>query len=121
MLATYHGRALDDKPAITVHASGRGFVVYVSFTCRDDHFFDELFTCLGRRFHIQPLLEAPQGVDVVSRRNGSTEYLFLLNNTTQAVVVSVPAGMRSLLPAGEHRQNVRLGALDVAILERKLT
>ncbi|HEY4358570.1 MAG TPA: beta-galactosidase [Acidobacteriaceae bacterium] len=121
VLATYHGRALDNKPAITLHAFGRGFVVYVSFTCKDDLFFDELFTHLGQRFHIQPLLDVPKGVDVVSRTNSSSEYLFLLNNTTQSLEVPLPAGMRSLLPVGGNARKIRLDALDVAILERPTT
>jgi beta-galactosidase len=118
ILAEYHGPALEKKPAITLHPIGRGYVIYVSFTCKDDAFFDDLFSLVAQRFDIQPLLKVPRGVDVVSRHTGSTEYIFLINNTTETADVQVPQGARKLLPRGDASQNLRLGALDVALLER---
>jgi beta-galactosidase len=118
VLARYHGENLDGRPAITLHAAGRGFVVYVSFTCRQDAFFDALFASLARRFSIAPLVAAPNGVDVVSRTAGQSEYIFLLNNTQQPAVVDLPQSMTELLTNSRTGKRLNLAPLQLAILER---
>lgn len=119
-LAHYQGENLEGKPAITLHAAGRGFVVYVSFSCRQDAFFDALFALLAQRFAILPILPAPKGVDVVSRTAGSSKYIFLLNNTWQAAEIDLPHPMTELLSGAFSGKGLSLAPLQIAVLERPI-
>lgn len=74
---------LEGSPAITVHAHGRGHVVYIATDSRDALFFDRLFDDIADRFDIKPLLDAPEGIEVTSRRRGGEVVYFLLNLTAQ--------------------------------------
>ena len=119
-LAQYHGENLDGKPAVTLHAAGRGFVVYVSFSCRQDSFFDALFATLAQRFAILPILSAPKGVDVVSRTAGNSEYIFLLNNTRHPAQIDIPLPLTELLTSTLSGKRLSLAPLQIAILERPI-
>ena len=48
---------------------------------------------LARRLDIGPILQAPEGVEVVSRVTGSREYVFLLNLTAdeKRIAIAEPA------------------------------
>jgi len=74
-LASYRGGAMNGRPAVTVNASGRGFVVYVGTDSRDLKFYDALALALAKRFGFEPLIEAPIDVEVVSRKTAQREYL----------------------------------------------
>ncbi len=115
-LAPYRGFGLEGLPAITINAAGKGFVIYVSFTSTEDAFFDTLFTTLAARFHIQPLLDAPAGVDVVSRTHAGTEFLFAINNTLSPVRIPLPSPTKELL-TNQQLTTLEIKPLDLAILE----
>jgi beta-galactosidase len=120
ILGQYHGENLEGHPAISLHPAGHGFVVYVSFTSRQDAFFDALFATLARKFSIVPLIAAPNGVDVVSRAAGQSEYIFLLNNTQQPCVIDLPQSLPELLTNSRTGKRLSLAPLQLAILERPL-
>jgi beta-galactosidase len=119
-LASYHEFSLEGRPAVTVHAAGRGFVIYVSFSCVKDTFFDALFAVIARRFAIAPLLTVPRDVDVVSRTDGKSEFIFLLNNSRVPFVIELPKSFKELLSNSSVAESLTLPALEVAILERPL-
>lgn len=119
-LARYHGQHLEGQPAVTLHPAGRGFVVYVSFSCRDDGFFDALFAVLAQRFAIRPLLAVPQGVDVVSRTSGRNEYVFLLNDTPKPMRIALPESATELLTGRSVKDELQLDPVQLAILERPI-
>jgi len=116
-LAPYGGTGLDGLPAITINPVGKGFVVYVSFTCMDAGFFDALAATLAKRFAIQPLLDAPLGVDVVSRTHVGTEYLFAINNTRDTVHIPLTRPSSELLSGTQLTNKLEIRPLDLAILE----
>lgn len=117
VLARYEGDGLDGKPAITIHSTGRGFVVFVSFSCRQDAFFDALFVAIAHRFAISSLLAAPKDVDVVSRTDGRSEFLFLLNNSREPALIALPQPCIELLTGAAVEGQLRLAPLQVGILE----
>jgi beta-galactosidase len=119
-LASYHDFNLEGRPAVTVHAAARGFVVYVSFNCMKDEFFDALFAAIARRFAIAPMLAAPREVDVVSRTDGETQFIFLLNNSRTPFAIELPQAFNELLSNSSVSGSFTLLALEVAILERTL-
>jgi len=119
-LAHYHGGSLAGQPAITLHREGLGFVVFVSFSCRQEAFFDALFAAIARRFSILPLLAVPKEVDVVSRTNGKSEFIFLLNNSHMPVEIEILQPFTELLTNVSVDKHLSLEALQVAVLERTL-
>jgi beta-galactosidase len=119
-LANYRGFNLEGRPAVTIHEAGRGFVVYVSFNCQKDRFFDALFAAIARRFAIAPMLAAPREVDVVSRTDGKSEFIFLLNNSRVPFAIALPQLFNELLSNSSVSGSFTLPALEVAVLERTL-
>jgi beta-galactosidase len=119
-LAFYKNGELAGKPAVTLHQSGRGWVVFVAFTSRQDTFFDALFAALAARFQIQPLCAAPRGVDVVSRRTEHSEFLFLVNNSREPAEIDLPQACTELLTNVRVEKRLLLDTLQVAVLERPL-
>lgn len=117
-LALFHGSHLEGAPAVTLHAAGKGVVVFVSCSSRDDAFFDALFASIGHRLAIHPILTAPEGIDVVSRTDESTEYVFLINNTMQSATVPMPEPWLELLTNRKAQGSLILEPLQLAIIER---
>jgi len=120
VLATFRGHGMEGKPAVTLHSSGNGYVVYVGANSSDQAFYNRLFLFLADRFHIPPILPAPAGVEVVSRSTASREYIFLLNLTDTSQIVELP-GSRYELVSDTHVSGKHvLAAFDVAVVEIEL-
>jgi len=92
---------------------GPRFVIYVSFSCVKDTFFDALFAVIARRFAIAPLLTVPRDVDVVSRTDGKSEFIFLLNNSRVPFVIELPKSFKELLSNSSVAESLTLPALEV--------
>ncbi len=117
-LATFRGGWLNGRAAVTVNASGKGHVVYLGTESPDPAFFDRLAQALGERFHITPLLAAPPAVEVVSRRLGSREYVFLVNLTADQQTVPLPSAMDELITEARLEGNLAIPPLEVRIVVR---
>jgi beta-galactosidase GanA len=59
-------------------------------------------------------------VDVVSRTDGKSEFIFLLNNSRVPFVIELPKSFKELLSNSSVAESLTLPALEVAILERPL-
>lgn len=118
-LARFQRGALAGKPAVTLHTAGRGFVVYVAFTSRQDAFFDALFSILGARFQLEPLCSASRDVDVVSRTANGRSFLFLLNNSSAPAKIGLARPCTELISGRPASGDFELGPLDVAILAKE--
>jgi beta-galactosidase len=68
------------KPAITLNRFGQGQVVYVG-TLGDAPLYEALVGWLLDLAGVQPLLTAPEGVEVTERWQGDQRLLFVLNHT----------------------------------------
>jgi beta-galactosidase len=118
-LAAFHGSRLTGKPAVTVHAYGRGQVVYVGAESADVRFYEQLARALAKRFDLRPLLAVPPQVEVVSRCRGDREFVFLLNLGEKVQRISLPAPMDDLLGGKQIKGSLVLPALDCRILVRQ--
>ncbi|HKB90956.1 MAG TPA: DUF4434 domain-containing protein, partial [Opitutaceae bacterium] len=116
VLATFHGRGLEGKPAITLNHFGKGFMVYLGGDSRDQHFHDKLFSLLADHFQIPPLLNVPEGVEVVSRKGNQHEYLFLLNLTGDTQSIDLPKSYDEMISRKQISGNLTLPPFDVAVL-----
>ncbi len=104
------------KPAVTHNSYGRGQVVYAGAVGGQDLYLP-LASWLLSLARIQPLLQAPSGVEITVRWNGEARIVFFLNHTFQPQPVYLDQPYKDLLqginlPAGEFK----LPALGVAIL-----
>jgi beta-galactosidase len=117
-IATFTGGRMEGRPAITVHASGRGHVIFVGTDSRDAGFYDAIFETVASRFSIPPLLDVPMGVDVVSRRCTKTnrEFLFVMNWTTEPRTIRLPRAMEDKISDRRLSQSFELASLDAVIL-----
>ena len=68
---------------------------------------------------VRPTAEVPPGVDAVRRRTEDASLLFLLNHNQEAVEVWLPNPAQDLLTGTEHRSNLVLNPLKVAILKER--
>ena len=122
VLGEFSGHGMERKPAVTINRHGKGYLVYIGAEIEDQRFYDALFTLLGKRFQIAPILNAPNEVEVVSRHVAETEYLFLLNLSGKERSVLLP---QEILQSGKillgqrKSEAILLPPYDVAILEKR--
>jgi beta-galactosidase len=76
------------KPAITLNQFGQGQVLYVG-TLGDHRLYDPLANWLLDLSRIQPILTAPNGVEVTERWQGEQRLLFVLNHSNEVQNVNL--------------------------------
>jgi beta-galactosidase len=115
VIATYSHDFYAGKPAITSNSVGQGSAIYIG-TVGDTHFYEVMARWLLRQAGIDPLLEAPPGVEVTERRQGDRRLLFVLNHSTEEQSVELPRPYTDLLTGASLSGEVQLGALEVLLL-----
>lgn len=116
-IAEFRGGIMTGHPAITRSRYGRGWVFYVGADSDDDGFYESLARMVGGTAHLQPLLTAPYGVEVVSREDAETTYYFLLNLTDKPQPkIALPAPMHDVIAGHAGVTEATLEPLGVAVL-----
>ena len=118
-LAAYLGGRMTGQAAVTVHRFGKGHVVYVATDSYDLGFYATLFRRLASQFDIEPLLDVPDDVEVVTRETETHRYYFVLNLSDEPRAIRLPEPMRAVLPAVISGDTVTLDPVGVAILETR--
>src|SRR5205807_7810110 len=106
-------------PALTVNQYGQGRAYYMA-TQPDDVLLVKLAKELCHEAGVEPVLQAPEGIEVTKRvqADGRAIY-FLLNHTQQARRVSLPTDtFTSLLDGRNVIGEVEAGAMDTVVLRR---
>lgn len=116
-MVSFSGKGMEGKPAVTVNQIGKGFVVYVSAISYDKKFYDGLFAHLAKQFKIDPLLKVPEGVEVVSRKNSTGEFLFVMNLTDTEKTVYLPKAMTEIISNKQRFGTMIFPAFEVAIFK----
>jgi len=116
-VAVFRGGRMEGKPAVTSHAYKKGWVIYAG-TDSPQHGFHETLAMLGAKAAgLTPLIDAPRGVEVVSRDDDENTFYFLLNLTeTPHEGIALPHAMDHLLTGQQRLTHVSLGPLEVAVL-----
>jgi beta-galactosidase len=83
VVATYGHEYYAGQAAITRHAMGKGNVVTLG-TFGDAALYEALMPWLCTLARVEPVLAAPPGVEVTTRRNGGKCFTFVLNHTDTA-------------------------------------
>jgi beta-galactosidase len=109
--------SLDGHPAITRNRHEQGWVYYVGCDSVDDEFYETVARTVAATCNLTPLIAAPYGVEVTSRRDSGATYYFLLNLTDTAHGnIPLPRPMDDLIHEKRGVTQISLGPLDVAVL-----
>jgi beta-galactosidase len=115
-LATFSGAELAGRPAITRNRAGSGTAYYVG-TRPDAASMARILKLAMTDANVQPVAEAPQGVEATRRTGHGKTFLFLLNHRDVAVDVPVKEAGHNLLDGSEvHPGLIRLGPRGVAVV-----
>jgi beta-galactosidase len=117
-IATIQGGGLmAGKPVVTRHQYKKGWVFYAGADSTEGGFYETLARAVGTTAGITPLIDAPDSVEVTSRRSGDTTYYFLLNlGETPHEKIALPRPMDDVIGGRSGVSEVALGPLDVAVL-----
>lgn len=116
-LGTFASDYYANDPALTVNHFGQGHAYYIA-TQSNEELLDKLTLLLCEQANVQPVLAAPEGIEVTRRvrDNGKSVY-FLLNHNEQLQKVSLPTGsFTSLLDGKNVESEVSVGAVDAVVL-----
>jgi len=116
VVARYTQDYYTGKPAITLNRFGQGQVVYVG-TLGDAPLYEVLAGWLLNLAGVQPLLTAPEGVEVTERWQGDQRLLFVLNHTDREQEVTLDKRYMDLLDGSAALEGaVTVPPRDVLIL-----
>ncbi len=116
-LANYGTDFYAGLPVVTRNALGKGAGYYIASE-PEQRFLDDFYARLLVEQEVQPVLEAPEGLEVTRRVTEQGPLLFLLNHNAESVQVSLPAQQRyhDLIADQVVVESITLGGRGVAIL-----
>jgi beta-galactosidase len=116
-IATVAGGRMQGQPAVTRHRSGDGWVFYSGVDSTDDGFYETVARAIADSIGLKPILAAPYGVEVTSRSNGKTTWVFLLNLTDIAhSEIALQQPMDDAIAGQTGVRKISLDPLGVAVL-----
>ncbi len=119
VLAEYGSDFYQGMPVVTVNSFGKGRAYYVA-SSPDAAFLQGFLKNLCEEKGIQPLLDAPEGVEVARRVKDGKAFLFLLNHNEGAAEVEIGSeAYKDLLAQTEVSGTVQVPGRGVVILEGK--
>lgn len=119
VLAEYGSDFYQGMPVVTVNSFGKGRAYYVA-SSPDAAFLQGFLKNLCEEKGIQPLLDAPEGVEVARRVKEGKAFLFLLNHNEGAAEVEIGSeAYKDLLAQTEVSGTVQVPGRGVVILEGK--
>jgi beta-galactosidase len=122
VVGTVRGGRMEGQPAVTRHTYGRGLVFYIGVDAIEDPFYEAIARLVGEAAGLKPLLAAPHGVEVTSRRDRGRTFYFLLNQTEENhPVITLPHPMSDLIRGRQGVTEISLGPLESALLASSLT
>lgn len=105
---------------MTVNAFGQGKAWYVA-TSPEPKFLRDLMQTICSDHGIEPVLNAPEGVEVAKRVKEDAEFTFVLNHMPERKSVSLDGETYvDLLTGKELRDTCEVPARGVLILEKRL-
>ena len=111
------GGRMEGQPVVTRHRSGQGWVFYVGVDSSDSEFYESIARAIAGTIELKPIVDAPHGVEVTTRSDGKTKWVFLLNLTeTDHPEIALPRAMDDAISGQTGLSKIALGPLGVAAL-----
>jgi beta-galactosidase len=102
-------------PAVTLHRFGKGKVVYIGALGGAD-LYEALAGWLLGLANVEPILSAPQGVEVTERWQGDRRLLFVLNHSDEEHEIALGRSLRNLLNGESIGGSAAIAPKDVLVL-----
>jgi beta-galactosidase len=119
VLAEYGSDYYQGTPSLTVNSFGQGKAWYVA-TSPEPKFLKDLMQTICNDHGIEPVLKAPEGVEVTRRVKEGAEFTFVLNHMPESKPVPLEGETYvDLLTGEEHRDSCEVPARGVMILEKR--
>ncbi|MFE0556313.1 beta-galactosidase [Paenibacillus sp. NPDC058910] len=120
VVAEYGSDYYQGTPSLTVNSFGQGKAWYVA-TSPEPKFLKDLMQTICNDHGIEPILKAPEGVEVTKRVKEDVEFTFVLNHMPESKPVPLEGDTYvNLLTGEEHRDSCEVPARGVMILEKRL-
>ncbi|MGG3309298.1 beta-galactosidase [Paenibacillus lautus] len=120
VVAEYGSDYYQGTPSLTVNSFGQGKAWYVA-TSPEPKFLKDLMQTICNDHGIEPVLKAPEGVEVTKRVKEDVEFTFVLNHMPESKPVPLEGDTYvDLLTGEEHRDSCEVPARGVMILEKRL-
>jgi beta-galactosidase len=116
VLASYTVGNYSGKAAITSHSFGKGKAVYVGAHLEPPDLARVLRTLMAFS-GVRSAIQAPQGVEVTSRRSQRERWIYLLNHTAAPQTVKAAGSHKDVLTGSTHADSVSLDPYGVCILQ----
>jgi len=116
VLATYANGRYPGEPAITMNTFGKGKAVYVGPDLDPPSLARVLITLLGAT-GVKLTLDLPHGVERTVRKSGNTQWVFYLNHTATAQVITLATSHKDALTGVGRTGKVTLAPYDVLVLQ----
>lgn len=118
VLATYEEDFYAGMPVLTKNAFGKGFGYYVATQSSDD-FYKKHLGEICREAGIEPVMDAPDYIEVTRRVNANGSFVFILNHGQDAYMTAMHFAGTDLLKdkTYEKGDTLTLEAKDVAIIK----
>lgn len=118
VLATYEEDFYAGMPVLTKNAFGKGFGYYVATQSSDD-FYKKHLGEICREAGIEPVMDAPDYIEVTRRVNVNGSFVFILNHGQDAYMTAMHFAGTDLLKdkTYEKGDTLTLEAKDVAIIK----
>ena len=119
VVAEYGSDYYQGMPSLTVNSFGQGKAWYVA-TSPEPKFLKDLMQTICNDHGIEPVLKAPEGVEVTKRVKEGVEFTFVLNHMPESKLVPLAGETYvDLLTGEEHRDSCEVPARGVMILEKQ--
>ncbi|WP_127593911.1 beta-galactosidase [Paenibacillus lautus] len=119
VVAEYGSDYYQGTPSLTVNSFGQGKAWYVA-TSPEPKFLKDLMQTICNDHGIEPVLKAPEGVEVTRRVKEGAEFTFVLNHMPESKPVPLEGETYvDLLTGEEYRDSCEVPARGVMILEKR--
>jgi beta-galactosidase len=116
VVAKFTGTRLEGRPAVTRNAVGSGLAVYIG-TRLDQPAMARVIRSACGDAGVDPVMEAPAGVEVVRRHQARSSILFLLNHRDVAVDVPITQAGTNLVDGAQvHAGLLKLAPFGAAVI-----
>src|SRR5208283_710221 len=116
VLASYTEGNYSGKAAITSHSFGKGKAIYVGAHLEPADLARVLLTLMAFN-GVRGTIQAPQGLEVASRRSEREKWIYLLNHTAAPQTVKVAGSYKDVLTGSTRADSVSLDPYGVCILQ----